>query len=508
MLKKILPAFIVVLIIFSSISISSASSSESAEYKWTSVVDSRTLGWGDSTKYKEYEIKANDFTEEGYVSILLYKNGQLEKRSPLHVGGSIEIENEIRVVIKKVELRKKEGIKGWVYPIEPRVTIQILKAEKKVPEIEITIDTGKDTYDPKKSDESTFTSKIIVENEGNEDLVDVNVSLDIDSMKLIEGGLNHTFSRIPAGESESIEIKIETPLIWDSDKFTISSMVNGSGPDGDYYSSTEKKKVRIEQMWDLKLTKAFSEILYVDQKAYCNLIIRNAGLVSLDSIQVFDSICEEIGDNNSVVPFNTTLSLEPGETVLVMNYSLTPDMPGIFQIPEATAIYFSPDGKEHEISSGEQKCEVVGPHIILKKSTDPDKPVVSEEITVRLQVENVGNVDAYVTVDDQLPDNSIILKGDPYFHDVIKKGSSVNLSYSLVINEEGEARFPPAKATSMDMKGYKGTFESNPLQLVVLHDNVGLDNGKNATLSLFSIISVYVVLCISSIKIMLWMAKK
>jgi hypothetical protein len=504
MLKKIQLALMFILIILAFFPASSAA----AEYEWTSVVDSRTLYWGDSVTYKEYVIKADDFNEKGYVYLVLYKNGQLEEHAPLHVGGSIELEDEIRVFVKKVELGKKEGIKGWVYPMEPRVTVQIFMAERKIPEIEITIKTDKDTYDPKKLSESTFTSKIIIQNKGNEDLRNVNVSVNIDSMKLLEGKLKHKYFEIPKGANESIEIKIETPLIWESESFIISSTVSGVDPEGNRYFSTNEKSINIEQMWELKLSKAVSKILYIDQKAYCALIIRNSGLVPLDSVQVFDTIPEKIADNSSGIPYNSTLSLKPGETIKIIEYALIPDKPGIFLIPEASAYYRSPDGKEHRISSGEQECEVVGHYMVLKKSVNSERSVVSGEIIVTLNIENIGNVDASVTVEDKLPDNSILLQGEPSFKGVIKKGSSASLSYTILINEEGVVQFPPAKASSVDMKGYKGTFESNTPHLMLYGSEHEISKEKDTIVTSFSIFSIYVVLIISSVMVMLRMARK
>jgi hypothetical protein len=504
MLRNIHSVLIFLLIVFSFISVSSAA----AEYEWVSAVDSRILYWGDSVTYNEYVIKADDFNENGYVHILIYKNGQLQNHAPLHVGGSVEVENEIRVFVEKVELGKYEGVKGWVYPIEPRVTVTIYKAEKKVPEIEIIIETDKDTYDPKKVSESTFTSKITIRNKGKEDLLNVVVSLNSDSMNLTQEKLVHRFSEIPKESNESIEITLETPLIWESDKFTIYANVTGVDPEGSRYFFTNENSVNIEQMWELKLTKSVSEILYLNQKAYCALIVRNSGLVPLESIQVYDFILEKIEDNTSGMPFSTTLSLKPGETIKIIEYPMIPDKPGNFLIPEAIAVYTSPDGKEHEISSGEQECEVVGPYIVMTKSTSNDKVITSEEITVTLNVSNVGNVDAHVIVDDQLPDSSVLVKGEPYFKGVIKKGASASLSYTIIVNEKGEIQLPAAKASAVDMKGYRHTFESNTPHLMLYEGEYELSKEKITIMASLSIVSVYAILIISSVKIMLRMARK
>jgi hypothetical protein len=503
MLRNVPSVLMLLLIVFSFISVSSAA----AEYEWVSAVDSRVLYWGDSVTYNEYVIKADDFNEDGYVHIVIYKNGQIENHAPLHVGGSVEVENEIRVFVEKLEYGKKEGVRGWVYPVEPRVTVKIYKAEKKVPDIEITISTDKDTYDPKKVSESAFISNITVRNKGKEDLVNVVIALDTDSMNLTQGKLVHRFSEIPKDSEESIKIKLETPLIWKSDEFTISANVTGVDPEGNHYLFTNEKTINVEQMWELKLTKSVSEILYLNQKAYCALIIRNSGLVPLDAIQVFDSTFEIIENNTSGTPFNTTLSLKPGEKIKITEYSMLPDKPGNFLIPEAIAVYTSPDGKRHEISSGKQECEVVGPYIVMTKSVDTDRVIAFEEVTIRLNISNIGNVDTHVTVEDKLPDNSILLNGGPSFKGVIKKGSSASLSYTIVINQEGEIQLPAAEASAVDMKGYKHAFESNITRITSYGSEYEPDE-KSEIMASLSIISVYIVLIIASLKIMLRMARK
>lgn len=482
-----------------------------AEYEWVSAMDC-SLGWGDSVAYNGYTITAKDFdlNEDGYVEyvyIVISRDGETIKHAPLQTGGSIEFENDFRVHVKKLESKKREGVKGWVYPVEPHVGIQVFKANKKVPKIEISIDNAKGTYDPKKEEDSDFISNITISNKGKETIKDVNVLLNISPMHHIDGKLEHHYFEIEPDESKTFEITIEIPHLWEKENLPVNVTVTGVDPDNVPYNKSIEKHVTIEKMWELHLDKALSGILYIDRTAFCSLIIRNGGIVPLGPINVTDTFYEMIGNESSISPYNTTVFLEPGETIRIIEYPLTPDKPGTYVMKEAFAVFVTPEGKEHNVSSARENCEVVGPYIVLNKTAEAGTGTNVSDVIVKLHMVNTGNVDAYVNVTDQLPAGASIVAGDKNFTSVIKKGSSASFSYTLQVHDIQGLQVPPAMVSYFDIEGYNSSFVSEMTWVTLNQTNVSepVEKAPSSLKRTLTIALVFVALSLTTIMIMLRM---
>ncbi len=456
MFKK---SFILLLIIFSIFSIFStqASAYTTDDIEWKSSVDSTSLGWGDEVTNGDYVISVEDFNEDGYVHITISKDGEIVKFAPLKNGGSLIVDDEIKVYIKQVY----PNINWEGEMIDPTVSIQIYR--RGLSGFEITIETDASTYDIKDvSSPSKVTATITVKNSGHAEAMNVDLTINTGELVLNDGDLTHHYYSIEKGATtDPVTIKMDVPYLWDETSFSISADVIGYDIKGGEHTKTASKSVTIEKKWALISTKTMTENIYMGETAYVLVNIRNAGVCDLNSITVTDSVVDGLELKDSIT-LKKTISLKAGEsTAELFEYSLKPLKPGTYTSPASVAEFTASNGKKYSVSSGTPAVEVNGPHITLTKSVSSSNVIPGTEITVTVKVDNTGDRDASVTASDSLPTGVSLVSGDIGFQEVMKKSSSKSYSYVIRMDAAGDVKLPSATASFIDLEGYKGEKISN-----------------------------------------------
>ena len=451
---------LLLIIVFGFCTLSSAYDSDDIE--WVSD-ESFTLHWGDSETNDDYVIKAEDFNEDGYVYVTISRDGQILKSAPLHVGNSVSAEDEIQVYVKTVET----NIDAWTRNMDnPTAEVEIFR--RCLPEFEITIenDGDDDSYDPKSiSSPSTITATITVENIGDAEAKNVDLTIDTGGLEIVEGKLKHYFTSLDKEEvTDPVTIRLKVPLLWDETSYTITAEAKGDDIKGIEHVNNNTESVTIEPKWGLYISKSITEEVYMSETAHVLVNIRNGGICDLNSITVTDTMVEglELKDN---VTLEKTISLKPGEcTKELISYTLKPVTPGSYTAPAATVKFTASNGKEYTETSETSKIEINGPYIVLTKTVSSSNVVPDEEVTVTVNVQNTGNRDASVTVSDpsdMLPENTSFISGETGFKDVVKKESSSSFSYAIRMDAVGDVKLPAATASFVHMEGYKGEKISN-----------------------------------------------
>ena len=448
------------------------------DIEWKSSVDSRTLSWGDSLNVGDFTIKAEDFTKDDLVYLSISKDGAVKADAPLRFADTLEYDDEIRVYVKKVD----SDVDSWTGRMsEPEVEVQVFK--RGIPKIKINIESDQSTYDPKKSSESTFEIEVQVENDGDAKAENVFLEIDVGNLELTDGTLVHSFSEIKKGESsETIKLKFKTPLFWENTDISLNFDARGHDIKGDKISAKNEKVIEIKEKWGISLSKMFTQEMYINEIASSSLVIRNTGLVTLDSIEVKDHIHDNfaIKENKSL---ETTVSLAPGDSIKLFEYRLIPDRPGDFTIPRATAIYVTPEDNEHEITSNRPECEIEGPYITVDKQVSDQAILLDNNVEVNLDIRNRGNKDASVTLEEQLPEGAVLVEGDLKFNDIIKKGSKSSLSYTLKFEHTGEFNIPSSQVHFVDLRGHSGTVESRTITISVQDEHVSVNENEDTDIS-------------------------
>lgn len=476
--KEVFSLLFIVLILFSS----SAMAYELDDIEWSDSADeSGTLNWGDTLTSNEYTIKAEDFNEDGFVSIGIYRDGQLQKKSPVRAGEGFEFldtekGDDLRILVKSVTL----NIDEWTGNMEnPKTAIEVY--ERGIPEMDISIEPEKDTYDPRTVSHQTISATIDIENEGDAKAYDMDVEIDVNGMEFVDGKSSHHFISIDEDEIlEPIEIELEIPHYWEETDVDITVTTKSEDINGEILEDTETETITIEPAVELVITKTVTDEIYMDETAHVSVSIWNNGIYGLSSVSVTNPNTDdlEIQDN---VDNEVTLSFNSKETkAKIFEYTLKPTKTGKYSVPAATATFTAPNGKEYTFTSEKASIQIDGPDIVLTKSVSPSTANPGDEVTVKVTVKNQGTNDASVTTTETIPDTVTFVSGDLSFHDVVADGKSYSYSYVVQVDEPGELKFPETSATFIDFEEYKGEKISNMPIITVIDQSAENPEGASS----------------------------
>ncbi|MEZ5334012.1 MAG: BatD family protein [Methanolobus sp.] len=360
--KNLFCLLLMILVLFSH----TASAYDLDDIEWSDKkTTGKTLHWGDSVKAGDYTVKAEDFDEEGFVSIGIYRDGSLLDKSPVKSGFGFEYRDteqgdDLRVFVKSMDL----DIDEWTGNMEdPTAAIEVY--ERGIPEMEITIKTEDDEYDPRTVSYQTIETTIDIENTGDAEAYNLDVELDIDGMELADGEMTYNFISVEEDEVlDTIDIKIEIPHYWEEKEVGITVTTKSEDINGDIHEDTETEKITIKPVAELVITKTVSEEIYMDETAHVSVSIWNNGIYSLSSVKVENIVTDDLEMQDSESG-SATLSFSPKETkAKVFEYTLKPTKTGKFTIPEATATFTAPDGEIYTFTSDKPKIQVNGPNIV------------------------------------------------------------------------------------------------------------------------------------------------
>ncbi|ABE51300.1 DUF11 domain-containing protein [Methanococcoides burtonii] len=442
------------------------------DVEWESSTSS-TLYWGDTMvnggDSDGYTIKAEDFTKDGYVHISLTKNNEIKDFSFIRVGQSFEYRDEadgqdIKISAKTVTLNVDE----WTGNMEdPNAEIEIYRRGE--PELEITIGTDKDEYDPKTmSSPQRISATFTVKNTGTSEGKNIKLSIEPNLLELTDGKLEYEIYSLEKGEvAEPITVKFKVPHLWEETEIEINAIVEAKDINNDFYETDESKTVTVEPKVELILTKSITKEIYMDETAHVLVSIRNSGIYSINSVTVKDSIIEGVELKDSIT-LEKNLNFEPGETKEVFSYSLKPLKEGTFTAPEATASFVASNGKEYTYESEMPDLIVNGPDIVITQIFDKTTLQPGQEVKVTVTARNEGNRDASTRVtSDQFPESATFISGDKNLDAVLGADQSSSYTYTLKMNELGIFKLSPATATFIDMEGFKGEKISNMPSITV-----------------------------------------
>ncbi|WMW22723.1 BatD family protein [Methanolobus mangrovi] len=479
--KKVFYLSFIVFILFTS----SAMAYTVDDIEWSDSSDaSGTLHWGGTLKCDEYTIKAEDFNEGGYVSIGIYRDGQLQKKSPARAGEGFEFRDtekgdDLRIFVKTVTL----NIDEWTGNMEdPTVAIEVY--ERGIPEMDIVIEPEQDTYDPRTISYPTIIATIAITNEGDAKAYDMDVDIDVDGMELIDGKLSHHLISIDEDEVlDPIEIKLEIPHYWEETDVDITVTTRSEDINGEIHEDVETETITIEPVVELMITKSATEEIYMDETAHVSVSIWNNGIYSLSSVSVTNPTTGDLEIQDSV-DNEVTLSFTSKETkAKVFEYTLKPTKTGKYSMPAATATFTAPDGKEYTFTSEKPTIQIDGPDIVLTKDVSPSSVNPGDDVTVKVTVKNQGTRDASVHTSETIPEDVVFLSGDLSFDDVAVHGKTYSYSYVLKVNEIGELKLPATTGTFIDFEDYKGEKISNMPIITVLDPSPEPEESTSASSS-------------------------
>ncbi|RZN31549.1 MAG: DUF11 domain-containing protein [Methanosarcinales archaeon] len=163
--------------------------------------------------------------------------------------------------------------------------------------------------------------------------------------------------------------------------------------------------------------------------------------------------------------WNWDFSLEPGE-VMTCAYPVSLLKPGTYKLGSAT-VNWTEDGYNYSMVSYPQPVEVHGPYIEVTKTIDPTLVTQNNTTDVTVIIKNTGDRAASITVMDQLPMESVLVRNPVsrgmviyegnesfFLKRVIKAGEVETFDYTIDPNRT--VMLPPTVVEFVDITTYEG----------------------------------------------------
>lgn len=200
-----------------------------------------------------------------------------------------------------------------------------------------------------------------------------------------------------------------------------------------------------------------SDEIYMDERAYIELKIKNLKEAPLEHVEVISPVPEEFIFDPDISPsWNFSLEAYGQKTI---SYSLKALKPGNYTF-ERTRVLVDIGGRTYTKTLNESQMIIHGPDIDLTKSVSSDIVGVGGTLDVDITVNNSGDRATYVSVSDELPFGAVLLSGDTSGSKVLHPADTLSLTYSIRMDKSGEIVIPSVKAESVDSKEYEQTVYS------------------------------------------------
>lgn len=467
-----------IIFIIISLSINSSSAFFPNDIQWGAAT-SGTLHKGGTITNGEYMVKAVQFAApvqghkelqtgnivpdaiEPSVLIELYKNGEFMTQIVFTMQSGPYIDPDYEVMVSVTGYLARNA-REWVYEYyDPSATVAL--SIRGIPKLDITMTTDKDTYTS--NGDYYITAKYEVKNNGEARAKYVDLNFNPGDLKPRSADvqeLHKYFQVIEKGKTESFEVILEVPNLLDQKTYTITGLATGTDAKDLKYNWNGSKTITVSPKQNyFTISKGMSDRIYLNNSVLVRIVAANGGKYDIYNIHVNDSMNPNFElKSNISMQWNRSV-LKPGEEWVITTYSMKPLEANIngFTIPAANA-QFTVNGKPYSLSSASTLLVVNGPKIVLNKSVL--KPVVniSEDVTVTVSINNIGNIATKAEITDLLPEGASLVSGPltygPLF---LEMNKPEGFSYVIRIDKEGIYELPPAKANYTDVV-YKGAVRS------------------------------------------------
>lgn len=207
-----------------------------------------------------------------------------------------------------------------------------------------------------------------------------------------------------------------------------------------------------------------SDEVYIDERAYFTLEMKNKGPDSFDRVTVSKELpAEFVFDPDSDPVWN--VSFDPYEK-RSLEFSLKALKPGSYDLA-GTLISVEHKGRTYSRKLNNSTLEVHGPFIKVNKSLSMATVEVNGNVDITLDIMNEGDRAAQVTVSDQLPLGAVLLSGDTGISHVLQAEDSLSMNYSIRMDKAGEIIIPSARVKFIDSKEYEGAAYSDKMVIQV-----------------------------------------
>jgi len=482
-----------------------ASSYTSSEIEWAPAAEA-TLYRGNNFSNGPYTVIAvqfpapvpgfknfkNEIVPETPVSPMvyleIYKNSVLMKEVVLSPKSSIEIDPDYEVKVSLTDSLPGTS-RDWVdvyYNPWAKVSISL----RGKPKLEVKVTTDKTDYVSNTDD--ILTATVEVKNTGDAVARDVEVDLDPGILQLRGGSTNQfhqTYLELKKGETQSYQVILMIPKVAADTTYLLNVNAKGFDVKNIGYQASGSLVVPVSPkafITGISVSKSEKKMINLEDTVVVRVTVSNGGPFDIYNVRLNDTLNEnfelkfdspmhwELPAIKSGQDWSETYSLKPLET----------NLDG-FAIPVAN-VRFMINNKEYNASSDSPSVIVNGPKIILNKTVDKQTMNISEDITVTVSVNNVGNMGTKTQVVDYLPDNVSLVSGQTSIESIfLEVNKPQGFSYIIRPKMSGSIELPAAVANYTNI-GYRGTvrsaLSSNRTVITIIDpDNINTSINLNTT---------------------------
>jgi uncharacterized repeat protein (TIGR01451 family) len=396
------------------------------------------------------------------VYLEIYKNSILMKEVVLSPKSSIEIDPDYEVKVSLTDSLPGTS-RDWVdvyYNPWAKVSISL----RGKPKLEMKVTTDKTDYVSNTDD--ILTATVEVKNTG--DAVARNVEVDLDPGILqLRGGstsqFHQTYLELKKGETQSFQVILMVPKVAADTSYLLSAKTNGYDVKNLEYKTSSSLVVPVSPkafITGISVSKSEKKMINLEDTVVVRVTVSNGGPFDVYNVRLNDSLNE-----NFKLKFDSPLHWEKSEILSGQDWSETYSLKPLetnldgFAIPVAN-VHFMINNKEYNASSDSPSVIVNGPKIILNKTVDKQTVNISEDLTITVSVNNVGNMGTRTQVVDYLPDNVGLVSGQTSIESVfLEVNKPQGFSYIIRPEMSGSIELPGAVANYTNI-GYKGTVRS------------------------------------------------
>lgn len=449
------------------------------EIEWAPAVEG-TLYKGNNLTNGPYMVKAVQFPSpvrgfknfkgeiipetsvDPMVYLEIYKDGTFLKEALLTMQSGPELDPDYEFRISAVEFLPGNS-REWVMEYyKPWAKVAVSLRGK--PELNVTVTTEKASYTS--SSDQVITAKVTIKNNGDAIAKNVDVLLNPDKLVLRGGGtgqLHQSYLELKKDESKSYEVVFLVPDVVDQTNYSLSADTKSIDVKNLEYKSSGSVSITVSPKQNYySVSKAFSKSrIYLSDMLMVRLNVANNGAMDMTDIILTDSI-----NPNFELKSDTSLTwnipvIKPGEWKDI-GYSIKPLETSIngFTFPVVNA-QFKVNNKQYNISSNASTVIVNGPKIIINKTIDKQFINISDDVTVTVSIQNIGNIATRMEVKDFLPENVSLVSGSTSLDSTfLELNTTMGFSYIIRVNTRENIELPAAIANYTGIE-YRGMTRSS-----------------------------------------------
>lgn len=449
------------------------------EIEWAPAVES-TLYKGSTLTNGPYMVKAVQFPSpvrgfknfkgeiipetsvDPMVYLEVYKDGTFLKEALLTMQSGPDLDPDYEVKISGTGFLPGNS-KEWVMEYyKPWAKVAVSLRGK--PELDVTVTTEKKSYTS--SRDQIITAKVTVKNNGDAIAKNVDVLLNPDKLVLRGGGtgqLHQSYIELKKDESKSYEVIFLVPEVLDQETYNLSADTKSFDVKNLEYKSNGYVSITVspkQSYYSVSKTLSKSRI-YLNDMLMVRLNVANNGAMDMTDIILTDSINPNF-ELKSDIPLAWDIPvIKPGEWKEIA-YSIKPLETNIngFTFPAVNA-QFKVNNKQYNISSNTSTVIVNGPKIIINKTVDKQIVNISDDVTVTVSIQNIGNIATRMEVKDFLPENVSLVSGSTSLDSTfLELNTPIGFSYIIRINTRENIELPAAMANYTGIE-YRGITRSS-----------------------------------------------